>query len=172
MRKKLNKSNLNIRIANKNDIPEILKLVKELADYERLGEKVSATKELFEQNGFGENSYFKALIAEYFNEDETKVTGFALFFFTFSTFLGKPTLYLEDLFIKPIYRGMGVGFSLLKELARIAMEKECGRMEWAVLDWNKPAINFYKTLGSKSLSDWTVFRLEGMEIQRLSYNSD
>jgi GNAT superfamily N-acetyltransferase len=108
------------------------------------------------------------LIAEYPNNAEKSITGFALYFFTFSTFLGKPSLYLEDLFVKPVYRGKGVGLSLLKELAKIAIEKDCGRMEWSVLDWNEPAISFYKTLGAKPLSDWIVYRMEGMDLKRLS----
>jgi GNAT superfamily N-acetyltransferase len=146
----------------------ILGLVKELSVYERLSHKVYATKELFKKYGFGEDPYFHSLIADYFKNDQKLPVGFALYFFTFSTFEGKPTLYLEDLFVKPEYRGMGIGKQFLKKLAEIALENECARMEWAVLDWNEPAINFYESIGAKAMSDWTVYRLENKEIIELA----
>lgn len=157
-----------IRKASDEDVSVILGLVKELSVYERLSHKVYATEELFKKYGFGENPYFHSLIVDYFENDKTVPVGFALYFFTYSTFEGKPTLYLEDLFVKPAYRGMGMGKQFLTNLAKIALEKGCARMEWAVLDWNEPSINFYKSIGAKPMSDWTVYRMEHPEIKKLA----
>ncbi|MFQ5583487.1 MAG: GNAT family N-acetyltransferase [Calditrichia bacterium] len=168
MAKNAENFNINIRTAGEEDIAIILQLVSELAEYERLSHKITATSDHFREFGFGAEKYFRAIIAEYGIEEELRVSGFALYFFTFSTFLGQPTLYLEDLFVKPQYRGNGIGLALLKELAKIAVQKKCGRMEWSVLDWNKPAIKFYEALGARALSDWTVFRLEESGIKKLS----
>ncbi len=146
------------------DIPGVLELVKGLAEYEKLLPQVTATIELYLKNGFGDNRYFHALLVE--NRD--RYVGFALYFFTFSTFIGKPTLYLEDLFVLPEYRGHGIGKALLRKLANIALLRDCGRMEWSVLDWNEPAIRFYKKLGARPMSDWTVYRLLKDEIKKLA----
>lgn len=161
-------SQFQIRKASEEDVPVILDLVKELSVYERLSHKVYGTEELFKEYGYGENPYFHALIVDYFENGKKFPVGFALYFFIFSTFEGKPTLYLEDLFVKPEYRGMGMGKQFLIDLANIALEKGCARMEWAVLDWNEPAINFYKSIGATAMSDWTVYRLEHVEIKNLA----
>lgn len=146
--------NGNIRPATKADAQVIVELIRQLADYEKLSHEAVMTPELIEKNVF-ENGYAHVLLVE---ENEA-IIGFALYFFNFSTFLGKPGLYLEDLFIEPQHRGKGYGKQLLIELTRIAVEKECGRMEWIVLDWNTPSIEFYKSLGAFPLDEWTVYRL-------------
>ena len=157
-----------IRKASEEDISVILGLVRELSVYERLSHKVYATEELFKKHGFGENPSFYSLIADWSENNKKLPVGFALYFFTFSTFEGKPTLYLEDLFVKPAYRGKGIGKQFLIDLAEIALKNDCARMEWSVLDWNEPAINFYKSIGAKPMSDWTVYRMEYQEIKNLS----
>ena len=124
-----------------------------------------ATEALFKEFGFGNTAYFQALLAE---NDRNDAIGFALYFFKFSTFLGKPTLHLEDLFVLPEYRGRGIGKSLLKRLAAIAVDKNCGRMEWDVLDWNKPAIEFYESIEAIPLSDWVTYRLTGQNLKNLA----
>lgn len=154
-----------IREATRKDVPALLKLIKDLAVYERLLDQVVTTEELLAGAGFGEERYFRALLAE---DAEKQAIGFALYFFTFSTFLARPTLYLEDLFVLPELRGRGVGKALLRELAKIALAKGCGRMEWAVLNWNQPAIDFYRSLGALPQEEWTTFRLTGEAIERLS----
>jgi GNAT superfamily N-acetyltransferase len=160
-----------IRKADKEDAPTVLELVKELSVYERLDHTVTATVELFEENGFDEYAYFQALLADQSDGRKKQTIGFALYFFTFSTFTGKPTLYLEDLFVKPEFRGRGIGKQLLIELANIAFARDCARMEWAVLDWNTPSIQFYESIGAKPMSDWTVFRLEEPDIEKLAKSS-
>lgn len=145
-----------IRKAEQKDVPVILTLVKQLAVYEKLLHEVQATEDLYERFGFTDHSYFETILAE---TQEGEAIGFALYFFTFSTFIGKPTLYLEDLFVLPEYRGYGIGKGLLVELVKIALAHDCGRMEWAVLNWNTPAIEFYKSLGALPMSGWTTFRL-------------
>lgn len=157
-----------IRAATEDDILHLFSLVKKLAEYERLSDEVTATSELYRKHGFGEESRFEALLVENIHEDEPPYMGFALYFFTYSTFTGKPTLYLEDVFVLPQYRGQGIGKALLSELAGIALKKECGRMEWSVLNWNEPAIRFYKSLGAKPMNEWTVFRLTLPEIRKLA----
>ncbi len=157
-----------IREAEEADIPQILYLVKELSEYERLRHTVTASEELYRKNGFGPERFFRALLAENTGSEGPQNFGFALYFFSFSTFTGKPSLYLEDLFVLPEYRGSGIGKRLLVELARIAHRKDCGRMEWSVLDWNEPAIRFYKSLGAKPMDEWTVFRLTEPEIKELA----
>ncbi len=154
-----------IREATRDDVPALLKLIKDLAVYERLLDQVVATEDLLARAGFGEERYFRALLAE---DPERQAIGFALYFFTFSTFLARPSLYLEDLFVLPGHRGQGIGKALLRELAKIALEKGCGRMEWAVLNWNQPAIDFYRSLDAFPMDEWTVFRLSGEAIERLS----
>lgn len=157
-----------IRETRQEDVEALLKLVNKLAAFEKLLSEVEASAELFRQNGFGEVPYFKALLVENQAESGPEFLGFALYFFTFSTFLGKPTLYLEDLFVLPEYRGGGIGKALLKTLAQIAHEKECGRMEWSVLDWNEPAIKFYKDIKAIPMDEWTVYRLTIPEIEALA----
>lgn len=154
-----------IREATREDVPALLKLIKDLAVYERLLDQVVASEDLLARAGFGEERYFRALLAE---DSDGRAIGFALYFFTFSTFLARPTLYLEDLFVLPELRGRGVGKALLRELAKIALEKGCGRMEWAVLNWNRPAIDFYRSLGALPQEEWTTFRLTGEALERLS----
>jgi GNAT superfamily N-acetyltransferase len=144
-----------IRSARVADAPIILQLIRDLATYERAPNEVTATEEQLIDVLFGEKPVAEVLLAF---EKETPV-GFAVFFYNFSTWLGRPGLYLEDLFVKPEKRGKGYGHALLVELAKIARDRGCGRMEWAVLDWNEPAIKFYRTLGAKPMEEWTVFRL-------------
>jgi GNAT superfamily N-acetyltransferase len=144
-----------IRTARLADVPTILQLIRDLATYERAPNEVTATEEQLVDVLFGERPAAEVLLAF---ENETPV-GFAVFFHNFSTWLGRPGLYLEDLFVKPEKRGKGYGRALLVDLAKIAYERGCGRMEWAVLDWNNPAIKFYRALGAKPMDEWTVFRL-------------
>jgi len=161
-------ANYKIRAGNIDDIPEILKLVRELAVYEHLEDQVSATPELYREHGFGSMRRFETRVVEAQDKGKSRLVAFALYFFTFSTFLGKPTLYLEDLFVVPNFRGKGIGKALLRELAKIAEENRCGRMEWMVLDWNEPAVEFYKALNAAPLSDWHVFRLNEADIHQLA----
>ena len=144
-----------IRAARLADVPIILELIRDLATYERAPNEVTATEEQLVAVLFGEKPVAEVLLAF---EGKSPV-GFAVFFHNFSTWLGRPGLYLEDLFVKPEARGKGYGHALLVELARIARDRGCGRMEWAVLDWNDPAIQFYRKLGAKPMEEWTVFRL-------------
>ncbi len=153
-----------IRTATESDIPLILTFIRALADYEKLAHAVVATEELLHATLFGEKRYAEVLIGE---EDGTPV-GFALFFHNYSTFLARPGLYLEDLFVKPEKRGRGYGKALLVRLAQIAKERRCGRFEWAVLDWNTPAIEFYKSLGARAVDDWTIFRVDGEALDALA----
>lgn len=153
-----------IRSAEIEDIPVVLQLIRDLATYERAPNDVTATEEQLRKVLFGEKPSAEVLIAR---EGDTPV-GFAVFFHNFSTWLGRPGLYLEDLFVQPEKRGKGYGRALLQNLARIAHERGCGRMEWAVLDWNDPAIQFYKKLGALPMEEWTVFRLTGDGITQLA----
>ena len=156
--------NLQIRDAVETDIPLILSLIQDLATYERAPNDVSATEEQLRKVLFGQKRSAEVLLAF---ERETPA-GFAVFFHNFSTWLGKPGLYLEDLFVKPELRGKGYGRALLVHLAKIARDRGCGRMEWAVLDWNEPAIQFYNKLGARPMDEWTVFRLKADGITRLA----
>ena len=155
---------LSIRPATVTDVPVILQLIRDLAAYERAPNEVTATKEQLVDVLFGKKPAAEVLLAF---ENETPV-GFAVFFHNFSTWLGRPGLYLEDLFVKPEMRGKGYGRALLVDLAKIARERGCGRMEWAVLDWNDPAIQFYRKLGAKPMDAWTVFRLTHDGIAKLA----
>lgn len=148
-------SNFKIRSACVADMPIILQLIRDLATYERAPNEVSATEEQLVDVLFGKRPAAEVLLA--FEKDMP--VGFAVFFYNFSTWLGRPGLYLEDLFVKPEKRGKGYGRELLVHLAKIALERGCGRMEWAVLDWNEPAIAFYRALGAKPMDEWSVFRL-------------
>jgi GNAT superfamily N-acetyltransferase len=153
-----------IRPARVEDVPVILQLIHDLAAYERAPDEVHATEEQLVEVLFGEKPAAEVLLAF---EEESPV-GFAVYFHNFSTWLGRAGLYLEDLFVKPEKRGKGYGRALLIELAKIARDRGCGRMEWAVLDWNEPAIEFYRSLGAKPMHEWTVFRLTREEIGKLA----
>jgi GNAT superfamily N-acetyltransferase len=153
-----------IRPAHVEDVPVILELIRDLATYERAPDEVVATEEQLVDVLFGERPTAEVLLAY----EGGSAVGFAVYFYNFSTWLGRPGLYLEDLFVKPEKRGKGYGRALLVELARIARDRGCGRMEWAVLDWNEPAINFYRALGAKPMDEWTVFRLTRDGIARLA----
>jgi GNAT superfamily N-acetyltransferase len=146
-----------IRPAEAEDVPIIAELIRELARFEKLEDDVTMTEERLAESLFGQHRYAETLLAE---DDGTPV-GFALFFHNFSTFLGLPGVYLEDLFVVPEHRGRGIGRALLRRLARVAVERECGRLEWSVLDWNRDAIGFYERLGARPNSEWTVYRLTG-----------
>lgn len=159
---------LSIEEAAGRDVALVLRFIRELAEYERLAEHVTATEEVLREELFGARPAAEVLIARRGAEP----VGFALFFHNFSTFVGRRGLYLEDLYVRPEERGRGVGRALLARLARIALERRCGRMEWAVLDWNEPAIGFYKKLGARPMDDWTVFRLTGDALERLAVMSD
>jgi GNAT superfamily N-acetyltransferase len=160
--------NFQIRPARVQDVPIILDLIRDLATYERAPDEVTATEEQLVDVLFGERPAAEVLLAF---ERESPV-GFAVYFYNFSTWLGRPGLYLEDLFVKPEKRGKGYGRALLVELAKIARDRGCGRMEWAVLNWNEPAIKFYQTLGAKPMNEWTVFRLTRDEIAKLADAAD
>ena len=155
---------IHLRAAVRSDLPTILMLIEALAEYERLRHECHATLPLLETALFGPRPYAEVIIAEV----DAVPAGFALFFHNFSTFLAKPGIYLEDLFVRSEYRGMGIGQSLLERLASIAIERGCGRLEWAVLDWNVDAIRFYKRLGAVPQDDWTVFRVSGEALTKLS----
>ena len=156
--------NYNIRLAGVDDVSEIFVLIKELADYERLLDQVIATEELLEETLFGEKSNVEVLLAC----DENQILGFALYFRTFSTFLGRPGIYLEDLFVREFARGKGIGEAFLRRIARSTLEMGGGRLEWAVLNWNQPAISFYKKMGAVPLDEWTTFRLTGEKLKKLT----
>ena len=153
-----------IRAARKGDAGVIMELIRDLAAYEKLAHEVVATEKDIDTQLFGPHPHAEALLAEY----QGQPVGFALFFHNFSTFLGRPGLYLEDLFVKPEFRGRGFGKQLLATLARIAVERGCGRFEWAVLDWNTPAIRFYESLGAKIISEWKINRVTGNALHKLA----
>ena len=153
-----------IRPAGPPDVPVILSLIRDLAEYERLSHEVEATEDVLRRNLFGERPYAETLIGELRGEP----IAFAVYFHNFSTFLGKPGLYLEDLFVKRSGRGLGVGRAILIRLAKIAVERNCGRLEWSVLDWNEPALAFYKSLGAVPMNDWTIHRVTGDALRSLA----
>jgi len=155
---------IRIRSASKEDVPVVAELIRGLARYEKLEHEVVMTEDLLAAGLFGERAYAEVLLAV----DEERPVGFALFFHNFSTFLGRPGIYLEDLFVVPEERGSGVGRALLEQLARLAVDRGCGRLEWAVLDWNRDAIAFYERLGARPNSDWTVHRLTGEALTTLA----
>ncbi len=155
---------LNIRPATAADAATIATLVRELADYEKLLHEAKASPDDFLREMTAENPVIRVLIAEWNGEP----AGFALYFFNFSTFVGRPGLYLEDLFVRPQLRSHGIGRALLRALARIARDRGCGRMEWAVLDWNEPALKFYQSLGARQMKEWIVHRLTPVEIGKLA----
>jgi GNAT superfamily N-acetyltransferase len=155
---------IRIESATEKDIPLILTLIKGLAEYERLSQECVATEKLLRETLFGKTKYAEVVIAYY----DTEPAGFALFFHNYSTFLARPGIYLEDLYVFPELRGKGIGKALLVHLAKIAKKRNCGRLEWAVLDWNEPSIAFYKGLGAIPLNDWTVFRVTGKALDALA----
>jgi GNAT superfamily N-acetyltransferase len=157
-------SHLRIDPASEQDIPQILTFIRGLAEYEKLAHQCVATAESLRRTLFGEHRYAEVVIARL----DDLPAGFALFFHNYSTFLAKPGLYLEDVFVLPEHRGAGVGKALLKHVANIARQRDCGRMEWSVLDWNDPAIEFYKRLGATVMPDWRICRLSESEIAQLA----
>jgi GNAT superfamily N-acetyltransferase len=159
------RANIIFRPATEADVATILGFVRELAAYEKLAHDAVATEDMLARGLFGPRPYAEGLIAE---ADGVPV-GFAVFFHTFSTFGGKPGLYLEDIYVQPMHRRQGIGLGLLRELAKIALMRDCGRMEWAVLNWNEPAIRFYRTkLGARAMDEWTTQRLDREDIMALA----
>ncbi len=158
---------IRIAPAAEPDVPVILKFIRDLAEYEKLSHIVIATEENIHQNVFGPNPVAEVLIA-YWND---QAVGFALFFRNFSTFLGQVGIYLEDLFVEPAHRGKGIGKALLIRLAQLAIERGYGRLDWAVLDWNSPSIEFYRSLGAVPLDEWTGYRLTGEALSRLALSN-
>ena len=154
-----------IRSAQLDDVPTIASLIRDLARYEKLEHEVVLDERLLREHLFGERPYAEVLIAE---SDARETVGFALFFHNYSTFLGRPGIYLEDLFVKPEHRGRGYGKALLTRLAQLAVERGCRRLEWAVLDWNTPSIEFYRSLGAVPMDDWTTYRLTGDALVSIS----
>ncbi len=154
---------LKIRFAIPDDAETIHRFISELAAYEREPDAVEVTPEILRRQMMSTKPPFECLIAE----ENRDPLGFALFFHNYSTWKGKPGLYIEDIYVPPVLRGRGVGNALIRELAQIARARDCGRMEWAVLDWNEPAIEFYRDLGAKPLDDWTIFRVSGEALEKL-----
>jgi GNAT superfamily N-acetyltransferase len=157
-----------LRLASRDDVPLILTFIRELADYEREPDAVQADEAMLAANLFGAQPGAEVVIAE----ADGQPAGFALFFHNFSTWLGRRGLYLEDLFVRPQFRGRGVGQVLMAYLARLAVERDCGRFEWAVLDWNTPAIDFYRRLGAAGMDEWTVQRVTGEALHALAASFD
>jgi GNAT superfamily N-acetyltransferase len=162
----MSETELRIRPAQPTDVPTLLEFIRELAEYERLAHTVEITEELLAKGLFGDRPAAEALVAEIDGEP----VGWALFFTNFSTFKGLPWLYIEDIYVRPQLRGRGAGKALLKRVAELAVERGCGRVEWAVLDWNTPSIDFYKNLGAVPLQEWTMYRLTGESLQKLGAN--
>ena len=156
------------RSATPNDVPQILAFIRELADYERLLHAVVATEDTLREHLFGGRPRAEVVLAMH----DGREVGFALFFHNFSTLTGQPGLYLEDLFVKPDARGLGVGKQLMAWLAKTAVDRNCARFEWAVLDWNEPAIRFYRSIGAKGLDDWRVQRVDGEALKALAASAD
>jgi GNAT superfamily N-acetyltransferase len=155
---------LSIRNATAEDVPLILQFIRELAEYEKLAHEMVATPEDLLRNGFSDRPYFHVIVAEW----DGQPAGFALYFYNYSTFRGRPGLYLEDVFVRPAYRGKGIGKALLLYLARIAVAEGCGRFEWQVLDWNTAAINFYESLGARTMKEWLTMRVTGDALAKLA----
>ena len=155
---------ITIRAATEADIPQILAFIRALAAYEREPDAVVATEESLLRDGFGPNPYYFCLIGDY----KGQPAGFALYFFNYSTWMGRPGVYLEDLFVLPEFRGLGVGKLLLKQVAAIAVEKGCKRLQWEVLDWNTPAIDFYQAMGAEFLDEWRNVRISGDALLQLA----
>jgi GNAT superfamily N-acetyltransferase len=152
-----------IRVATESDVATILSFINKLAEYEKLSHEVAATEALLRETLFGPRRTAEVAVGTF----EGAPVGFVLFFHNFSTFLGRPGLYIEDLFVEESFRRRGFGGALLRYVAKLAVQRKCGRLEWSVLDWNQPAINFYKKLGAIPMEDWTVFRVTGENLQNL-----
>jgi GNAT superfamily N-acetyltransferase len=152
-----------IRSARPGDVAAILRLIRALAEYEKLAHEVVATEAALRETLFGAQPAAEVLLAE----EDGHAVGLALFFQNYSTFLARPGIYLEDLFVEPAHRGRGIGKALLQAVARLAVRRGCGRFEWSVLDWNTPAIEFYRALGARPMSDWTIMRVTGEALRRL-----
>lgn len=148
---------LSLRLATANDVPQILQFIQDLAEYEKLSDQVVATEQKLRATLFGAQSFAEVVMADY----QGQPAGFALFFHNYSTFLAKPGMYLEDLYVDQQLRGKGIGKALITFLAKLAIERDCGRLEWSVLDWNQPAIDFYQSLGAVMLHDWRINRVTG-----------
>lgn len=157
-----------LRFATEEDVPVILNFIRRLAEYEKLLQEVEADEQLLRSNLFGEKSYAEIVLAEL----QQKPVGFALFFHNYSTFLGRPGIWLEDLFVLPDFRGRGIGKTLLTFLAALAVKRGCGRLEWSVLDWNTPAVDFYHSIGAKPMDEWTTFRLSGDTLKSAAVRFD
>jgi GNAT superfamily N-acetyltransferase len=155
-----------IRPATEQDVPAIARLIRALAEYERLSHRVIFDEVKLRDHLFGSRPYAEVLLAE----ERGAVVGFALFFHNYSTFAGRPGIYLEDLFVEPQHRGKGLGKALLASLAKIATERDCVKVEWTVLDWNQPAIDFYQKLGAAHLKEWQIYRLAGDALRRMAEN--
>jgi GNAT superfamily N-acetyltransferase len=153
-----------VRFATAADVPQILQFIRALGEYEKLGSQVIATEAALRATLFGERHYAEVLLAEC----DGRSAGFALFFHNYSTFLARPGIYLEDLFVEPEFRQRGVGTALLRFLARLTVERSCGRLEWSALDWNRLAIDFYLRLGAEAMNEWSIYRLTGEPLQRLA----
>lgn len=162
------KDKFEIKRAESGDVPLILSFIKELAEYEKLLHEVVATEAILQETLFGQNSHAEVLLGYL----DHKPVAFALYFHNFSTFLGRPGIYLEDLFVKPEARGKGIGQKMLAYLARLAKDRKCGRLEWWVLDWNETAIGFYKRIGAKPMDEWTVYRITGEALDNLAATWD
>lgn len=154
-----------VRTAQESDVAILLEMIRELAQYERLLDSVVATEESLRQSLFGDSPCAEAIVAE----AGQAAVGFALYFTTFSTFVGKPGLWLEDLYVRPAFRGRGIGRALFQHVATVAMARDCGRLEWSVLDWNEPAIKFYRSLGAAPMSDWTTHRLDAAALRKIEW---
>jgi GNAT superfamily N-acetyltransferase len=155
---------LRLRDATRDDVPAILALIRDLAEYEKEPQAAVATAEDLLRDGFGERPLFRVVMAEWGSE----TAGFAFWFFNYSTWQGRPGLYLEDLFVRPAYRGRGIGKALLVHLAGIALRENCGRFVWQVLDWNEPAIRFYESLGARHMKEWMTMRVDGEALERMA----
>jgi GNAT superfamily N-acetyltransferase len=164
MKKQIHAPALKIRQAAKRDVPAILSLIRGIAEYEKLTHQVRTTPAQLRKHGFGPRAYFHTLICS----RGPKIVGFAMYFFTYSSFLARPTLYIEDIFVVPEERRKGAGKALLARLAKIAVKRDCGRMEWAVLDWTRPAIRFSEQIGARLMKEWILTRLETPQIRNLA----
>ena len=157
-------SPITIAPATPHDVPTILSFIRELAAYEKLLDRVSATEDLLRRSLFGPRPYAEVFVARL----DTRPVGYALFFHSYSTFLARPGIYLEDIYVTPAARGRGAGKALLREVTRVARDRGCGRVEWSVLDWNKPSIDFYLSLGAVPMDEWTMYRMDEAAIARLA----
>ncbi|WP_372638976.1 N-acetyltransferase family protein [Fodinibius sp.] len=156
-----------LRFAREKDVPLIFNFIQRLAEYEKMSDQVVATEDQLRKNLFGDQRYAEVVLAYYCDQP----VGFALFFHNFSTFTGAPGIHLEDLYVKSEVRGKGIGSTLLGFLAQLAVDRNCARLEWTVLDWNKPAIEFYRALGARPLDEWTTFRLTGKSLKKVATNN-